>query len=138
MAYIEKYNSFEPINEASRISGKEIVYHGTSNNAWKKKYGNESTLFLTVDLSAAQGYADEMVECELLDEIKSKPVVYSITISQLKNISSITLEADWGAKGMKEDKTWQDSFLKYGSFSIHGPIDDIKKKFDLVKVKADF
>lgn len=136
MIYIKLYDSFEHIQE--NISGDEILYHGTSKNAWKRKHEGETTLYLTRDLTDAQMYAYEMAGGEELDGLKPEPVVCSITLKELKKLTGITLGPDWVDHKVKETDTWKDTFETYGTLSVHGNIEQNKNKFKVSKVKTDF
>lgn len=66
--------------------------------------------------------------------VKPEPIICSIDFKALCNIKGIEFQPDWGAYGVNDDTTWQETLEKYGSFSIFGDIDKIKPLFKITKV----
>jgi hypothetical protein len=109
-----------------------MVYHGTSERAWKglgrwkRKKSDERILYLVRDLGEAGRYAYETAAADELDGYDQKPLVMAI---RFEDLSGMELHPDYGWVDVTDDSTWQDSLNAVGSFSVVGDIESLKKRF---------
>ena len=120
MRFIKTYENFN----------NEMIYHGTSLNSWNRTEDNETSLYLSNNEKDAENYAYETAASDEINELKPEPIVCSITMNQLKNLDLI-FEPDWGAYGVTDDSTWEDTYKSSGCFSVFGNIDSIKTHFKI-------
>lgn len=123
------------------FSSDEILYHGTSMKQWNTEHGEESSLYLTNDEHDAENYSYETCASEdEIDEetgevvVHSEPILCTIPMDNLKKLD-IEFEPDWGAFGVTDETTWEDTYKSCGCFSILGDIDSIKKHFQIKKIQ---
>lgn len=63
-------------------------------------------------------------------DFKPEPIVCSIPMSELKKLN-LDFQPDWGGHGVTEETTWEETYKEFGSFSVYGDIDSIKKHFEI-------
>lgn len=104
----------------------QVVFHGTTERAWKRLSDGEEILYLTSDLKDAANYAYHTGEQDELDGVLPQPIVMAIPISGLKGL---TFWPDWGWSEATERTTWKQSLKAVGSFSVSGDVEAYKKLF---------
>jgi len=103
-----------------------IVYHGTSKKSWEKPLHGERTLYVTNKLWVAESYAQESVWEHEHKGLIDEPMVIAIDLSR---VNGIKIEPDWGAFGVNKNTPWHETAKSYGTFSIRGNIERLKKMF---------
>lgn len=100
-----------------------ILYHGTSDTAWARMV--DGTLYLVVDRSDAENYAEEAVIADRdPDREEASPhstaIVVEFAMSDILTIDDVEMRPDWGWGGLAQGSTWQDSLNAVGSLCLQG------------------
>jgi GNAT superfamily N-acetyltransferase/RNA:NAD 2'-phosphotransferase (TPT1/KptA family) len=114
-----------------------VLFHGTSVYSWAQSYP-EGLLYLTSNLSNAEGYAEEAASNSFSLEEDDKPLVLEIAMKELFK-PGVVLGADWNARSDPRDpepKSWRDTLNRYGTLTVKGDIESLKPKFRVVGSKT--
>lgn len=101
-----------------------VLYHGTTEKAWRKRHNGRSTLYLCDSIAEAQKYADEASENDL-----TKPIVLRISLVDIGDDFDKLPDDGWLAA---KDADWKRSLKEVGSFAVSGDIEKMKRRFKVV------
>lgn len=109
-----------------------LVYHGTSKKSWEKSLYGERTLYVTDKLWIAESYAMESAWEHEHKGLTDEPMVLAIDLSR---VHGVRLEPDWGAFKVNRNTPWHETMRNYGTLSIRGNIERLKRKFNPCNLK---
>ena len=102
-----------------------IVYHGTSRRSWQNEKPGERSLYVTTKIWVAESYAVESAREHEDKGITDEPIVLTFNVNKLR---SVVKEPDWGAFGTDKHTSWHKTMRDYGTFSLRGNIERLKKE----------